>query len=236
MPKVHTRPDPEISQASPDPSAIEGKLAELQTDEIVARIAADDKRTMAQLYATIRRRYLYRFLHRLGPEEAWDCVHSTWLIVVQRIKSGRIRDPARIWGYIATVARRQECTAVRKAVLSRQLKVMPEDVALCHPGPDPELQVVRAEQVEVMVEQLRSMRPLDQEILIRFYLQGQPPQQICREMGLSHTQFRLRKSRAKSQLASLVTKHAGRYALRKAIRAIREANGYCVACYSTAAP
>ena len=43
----------------------------------------------------------------------------------------------------------------------------------------------------------------DREILTRFYLLGENRRQICSEMKLSYTQYRLLKSRAKARFAEL---------------------------------
>jgi hypothetical protein len=40
-------------------------------------------------------------------------------------------------------------------------------------------------------------------VLIRFYLDEQTPDVICRDMGLTETQFRLIKSRAKARFGGL---------------------------------
>jgi RNA polymerase sigma-70 factor (ECF subfamily) len=43
----------------------------------------------------------------------------------------------------------------------------------------------------------------DREILTRFYLDEQTQEQICGEMNLTETQFRLLKSRAKARFGEL---------------------------------
>jgi DNA-directed RNA polymerase specialized sigma24 family protein len=43
----------------------------------------------------------------------------------------------------------------------------------------------------------------DREILRRFYVEEQPQEMICEEMGLSYNQFRLLKSRAKARFGEL---------------------------------
>ena len=50
---------------------------------------------------------------------------------------------------------------------------------------------------------LKSLPQRDREILIRFYLHEQRPEQICEDMNLSETQFRLIKSRAKARFGEL---------------------------------
>jgi DNA-directed RNA polymerase specialized sigma subunit len=51
---------------------------------------------------------------------------------------------------------------------------------------------------------LRRLKKRDREILERFYLREQNAQQICAEMRLTETQFRLFKSRAIARCVSLV--------------------------------
>ena len=65
---------------------------------------------------------------------------------------------------------------------------------------------------------LRRLDTLDQELLERFYLREEPAEQIQREMRLTETSYRLRKSRAKNQvvrLAAIELRHSPE-ALRKA--------------------
>jgi DNA-directed RNA polymerase specialized sigma subunit len=50
---------------------------------------------------------------------------------------------------------------------------------------------------------LASLSPRDRNILERFYLQEQTQEQICEEMSLSETQFRLLKSRAKARFGEI---------------------------------
>ena len=51
---------------------------------------------------------------------------------------------------------------------------------------------------------LKGLHPREREILIRYYLREQSPQEICREMRLTETQFRLIKSRAKARFGELI--------------------------------
>jgi DNA-directed RNA polymerase specialized sigma24 family protein len=70
------------------------------------------------------------------------------------------------------------------------------------------------ERQEIGVTALQILSPRQREILTRFHLHEQTAEQIRREMGLTETQFRLAKSRAKAQFGAiskkLARKHAGR--------------------------
>lgn len=61
-----------------------------------------------------------------------------------------------------------------------------------------------------MKEVLEGISARDREILTRFYLHEQTQQQICDEMNLTETQFRLLKSRAKARFGELGRKKLAR--------------------------
>ena len=60
------------------------------------------------------------------------------------------------------------------------------------------------EQKELVKLLLGALSARDREILLRFYVSEQSPEQICAEMGITDTQFRLIKSRAKVKFAQLI--------------------------------
>ena len=62
---------------------------------------------------------------------------------------------------------------------------------------------------------LNSIGKRDREVLIRFYLDEQTPDQICQAMKLTETQFRLIKSRAKARFGELGKR---RFSLRTGFR------------------
>ncbi len=71
------------------------------------------------------------------------------------------------------------------------------------PASNPEQAAIKKENEYIARKMLQSIAPRDRELLIRFYLEEQPAQQICDEMGLTETQFRLLKSRAKARFGAL---------------------------------
>jgi DNA-directed RNA polymerase specialized sigma24 family protein len=78
-----------------------------------------------------------------------------------------------------------------------------DGIVLRDHSPDPERLAIRSENVEVALRILNSIARRDREVLVRFYLDEQPAEQICREMNLTETQFRLIKSRAKARFGEL---------------------------------
>ena len=59
------------------------------------------------------------------------------------------------------------------------------------------------QRAEIARRVMKGISRRDREILDRFYVQDQPQEQICQEMGLSYNQFRLLKSRAKARFGEL---------------------------------
>jgi DNA-directed RNA polymerase specialized sigma24 family protein len=75
---------------------------------------------------------------------------------------------------------------------------------------DPERAAILRERTELVRQTLEKLSARDPEILVRLYIREQTPQQICCEMGLTETQFRLCKSRAKSKFGELGKKELNR--------------------------
>jgi RNA polymerase sigma factor (sigma-70 family) len=141
-----------------------------------------------------------------------DRVHDIFLMVVQSIQRGELREPERLMGYVRTVVRRQTAGYIQGAVHSRRNHVNIDNGSpLCTREPDPERRAIEAQETEVATRVLKGLPRRDREVLVRFYLEEQLPEQICRDLGITETQFRLIKSRAKSRYGELGKR---RFALR----------------------
>ena len=168
---------------------------------VVERIRAGDDAGGAILYQNLSagaRHFLERRLHTRDVE---DRLHNVFVIVVETIRRGALRDPRRLMGFVRTVLGRQANSEIAHIVSARRASENLEAVAaLSDETPSPEQQAAHREQVELMKQVLRTMRRREFEVLTRFYLHEQPPEQIRAEMRLTQTQFDLLKSRAKARL------------------------------------
>ena len=156
-----------------------GYAGEPAWDELVERIRAGETSGMEELYRVFSngiRFYLYR---QFGSQDLDDKVHDIFVIVALAIRGGELREPERLMGYVRTVVRRQVAGYIESAVHSR------------------------VRQTGLDKGMLLSVRKRDREVLIRFYLKEQTAPEICRDMDLSVTQFRLIKTRAKSRFGEL---------------------------------
>jgi RNA polymerase sigma-70 factor (ECF subfamily) len=171
----------------------------------VDRIRAGDPLAMTELYAVFTRGIRYLLLRSLGVEEVDDRVHDCFLIVAEAIRSGELRDPARLMGYVRTVVRRHIAASIEDAINRRRTTVEFEDsvFSVSDWKNNPEQNLLARQRAEIARRVFRGVSGRDREILRRFYLLEQPQELICREMGLSYNQFRLLKSRAKARFGKL---------------------------------
>jgi RNA polymerase sigma-70 factor, ECF subfamily len=178
---------------------------------LVGKICTGDPVGMEELYGVFSRGVRFYLCRQLGPQELEDKVHDTFLIVVQAIRRGELREPDRLMGFVRTIVRRQVAAYIDNAVQTRKEQAGLEcGLTICDGRSNPEQDAISRQRTEIMLGVLQKMSRRDREILTRFYLFSQPQEQICEEMDLSDTQFRLLKSRAKARFGEL-----GRRSLRR---------------------
>lgn len=171
---------------------------------IVERIRASDPSAMEELYAIFAKGVRYYLWRQVGPQDLDDRVHDIFLIITQSIQRGELREPERLMGYVRTIARRQVAAVIDGAVQARRSQVDADGrIGLADRLPDPERRVIDQQNQDLAMRILGSLPKRDREVLVRFYLQEEKPEQICREMDLTATQFRLIKTRAKARYTEL---------------------------------
>ncbi len=172
--------------------------------DLVDRIQREDQLALEELYRIFSRGMRYYLCRQLGPQDLDDRVHDSFLIVVQAIRRGDLREPERLMGFARTIVRRQIAGHIDTAVQQRRQQV---DLDTSAPLPDsgltPEAAAMTREEEELAASVLKGISKRDREILTRFYLEEQSQEQICAEMKLTETQFRLLKSRAKARFGEL---------------------------------
>ena len=152
-----------------------------------------------------------QLLHRVDRQVVDDYVQEVLIIVMGAVRSGELRDPQCLMGFVRTVTRRQVALHIRGAIVSRRRMVSVEATAVpvAPSRESPEALVALQQRIAAVDRILYALCPRDREILVRFYCDEQDSAQICLEMRLTSTQFRLYKSRALAKCGELRI-HAGR--------------------------
>jgi RNA polymerase sigma-70 factor, ECF subfamily len=184
-------------QAKPSPGNVDWSA-------LVEKVKAGDDRGMEELYKLFSRGIRYYLCRQLGPQELEDKVHDTFLIVVNAIKRGDLREPERLMGFVRTVVRRQVAAYIETAVHTRRDQTdLESGVTVADRKKNPEQEAIAKEKMQLMKSALAALSERDRDILVRFYLKEQTQEQICQDMNLTETQFRLLKSRAKAKFGEV---------------------------------
>jgi RNA polymerase sigma-70 factor, ECF subfamily len=172
--------------------------------ELVRRLRAGEPSAMEDLYRVFYAGIRFHLWRQVGPQDMTDRLHDIFLIVTESIRSGELREPERLMGYVRTVVRRQIAGHLHTRREQRQKwRTIEAGPVLPDRRPSAESRIIRLQYRELAGRILSTMRQRDREVLLRFYVREQSAAEICRDMKLSETQFRLLKSRAKARLTQL---------------------------------
>lgn len=178
-------------------------------DETAAAAAA------TELYQVFNRGMRYFICRQLGggPEtqNAEDILQDAFLVVLEAIREGKVREPGALPGYLHTVIVRKIYLCIEDAIKSRNLRSLNDyceaagptpNISIYDLVPNPEKQLLEKENRELMLRALADLTKREREVLTLFYLQEQKPEQIQLEMKLTETSFRLLKSRSKTKFGT----------------------------------
>jgi RNA polymerase sigma-70 factor (ECF subfamily) len=197
-------PDIDPDPVGPDIASVVPEEIYAGWVELVGRIQSGEIDGMEELYLLFSKGIRFYLCRQLGSQELDDKVHDTFVVVVQAIRRGELREPERLMGFVRTIVRRQVAAHIDKAVHSRREQAeLDSTVRIPDPRGNPEEAAIFRQRTDLLKRVLGELCDRDREILTRFYLNEQSQDQICAEMALSETQFRLLKSRAKSRFGEL---------------------------------
>jgi len=200
---ILTLPKPPLENGHPEDSG-NSRESYPELAKLVDRIHSRETDGMAELYRLFSNSIRFYLCRELGPQEMNDKMHDTFIIVVEAIQLGEVRDASRLLGFVRTIARRQvsayidEVVQMRRAQIGRDATVWLADLRR-----NPEERAIFRQTSELVVRLLGELSNLDREILTRYYLREESQDKICSEMTLTETQFRLLKSRAKARFGEL---------------------------------
>jgi RNA polymerase sigma factor (sigma-70 family) len=176
-----------------------GKRIEWRT--ILNGIAAGDESAGAFLYDELLPIRGF-FAAKLSPGESEDRYHDVIVAVLRAIQVGGLRDAECIPAYAWSTAQRVRNMRLSTIISQRELSSDVDFEMLSDEALDPESAAIRQQNKEVAVRVLAALPEKHREVLIRYYLNGHTPAKIQADMGLTATQFRLIKSRAKAALTA----------------------------------
>ena len=173
----------------------------LDWPSLLDRVRDDEADANEELYRRVHRGIWVMLTRQLQPGQIHDAFHEIFIVAFRAIQRGEIHFPDLFPAFLRTIAQRRIYLCIAENIQRRRLAgeaVMP---AIFERRISPEASTYHRECWAIGQRALASLCDQDEEILRRFYLLEQPQQQICEEMHLTATQFRLLKSRAKARFA-----------------------------------
>jgi RNA polymerase sigma factor (sigma-70 family) len=159
-------------------------------------IALDSAAIEEEIY-TFARSLRPRISSSIGWDAAEDILHDAALAAIEAVRSSGIE--SNVEGWIRTVIRRKVSEALAQS--HRELALLEGGGA--YRSASLEQMALSREEMRQAREVLRTLPYEDRELLRRFYLEDESEAEICRDMGLSATQFRIRKWRAKAKVSPI---------------------------------
>ena len=170
--------------------------------DVVEMIRTGHPAGLEELYV-MARNFTFFLMRQLGNEDLQDKVHDVFVTAAQAIHSGKLRDSSRLTPFLTTLTRFYTYGQIERRVVRRRHAAPLEHTNVPDRRVNLEQSVYRDQKRRIVRDILRSMPKRDRDVLHRFYVQEQTKEQICREMDLTATQFRLLKSKAKNQFAQM---------------------------------
>jgi|SRR5579884_199869 len=171
-------------------------------ENVVEMIRNGHPAGLEQLYA-LASNFTFFIMRQLGADELQDRVHDVFVTAAAAIAAGKLRDSQRLTPFLTTLTRFYTYGQIDRRVVRRKYTTSLDHANIADHAENAEQSVYKQQKLRMVREILDSMPKRDRDVLHRFYVQEQSKEQICREMNLTPTQFRLLKSKAKSTFAKL---------------------------------
>lgn len=174
-------------------------------EDLVAAILAGDRRAEERLVELFGRGVsIILDRHTRGGAEAQDLFQDTFRLVLEKLRRGELRDPPKLPGFVAQIARSLALEHYRK---QRRRKTEPAgDDLPAVPAPDasPLAELLASENaalVRRVIQDLANER--DRQILVRFYLAEEDKDRIAADYGLTSLQLNRVLHRARQRYKEL---------------------------------
>jgi RNA polymerase sigma-70 factor (ECF subfamily) len=168
---------------------------------LIERIAAEDRRAVAELYAR-HQRPLFRYLSQLTPDHglAEEILQDTIVAVWQGAGAFEGRSAVRTW--LFAIARRQAHNALRRRGLPSTGEDALEDLEDAEPGP--EERALRQSDAEDVQRALARLPLIHREVVVLNFVNGLRYDEIATVLGVPEGTVKSRLSNARRGLRRLL--------------------------------
>ena len=177
-----------------------------QQSELAARILSGDRSAENELVLMFAPKVLAMLIARTRDREASrDLLQEVLLAVIQALRSGQLRDPSKVAGFIHGIARNMVGSHLRRRGRDKREDPLTPDIARVA-AHDLQSEVENAAREDLIRQSLELLEPVDREILLATMVDNQKPGQIASRTGMNSELVRQRKSRAIKKIIEFVQK------------------------------
>ena len=184
------------------------ELAESEVSaNIVERVLARDANAEQEMVLRYQRG-LKAMLYNKCADTALsdDVAQETWLLVIQKVRGGELRDNRRLASFIIQIAKNQLIMKFR-ASNRNQYSEQDLDLEIEDKSHTPEQKIINQQLASSISEVLGELRkPRDRELIRKFYLIGEEKSDLCKEYNLTEAHFDRVLFRARERFKLLVEK------------------------------
>jgi RNA polymerase sigma-70 factor (ECF subfamily) len=195
-----------LPPAAEDARPITNASAHPDYGSLVSHIIAGDSAAEAELVTLFKGRILHIILRITNnPSLVEDFSQDTFLIVIRKIRNGDVKKPESLGSFVASVARNHAIEQIRgiKRAVSEDLELAEQ---VPDPSPSPLEQLQTSEKYGEIREVIGQLRPRDKVLMLRFYINEEPKEVICADLGLTSAQFDRVLYRARNRFEALYLK------------------------------
>jgi RNA polymerase sigma-70 factor (ECF subfamily) len=195
----------EIQFAAPVESPARMEVSDSIPAALVERIRAGERSAEQELVERYSRGVSFVIRQLVKDRDAVDDIYQeTFRLVLEKIRAGVVREPERLSGFIASIARNLVTEQFRR-VSRRRLREEPEaDQPIASPSPSQLEGLLREEKNSLVRRVLASLSSdRDRKILYRFYLADDDKDEICADLGVTNLHFNQILCRARERYKKL---------------------------------
>ncbi len=173
---------------------------------LIERIIGGDAAAEAELVALFKDRIVHIILRITNNTSlVEDFSQDTFLTVIRKIRNGDLKQPESLGFFVASVARNHAIEQMR-VIRRRATEDLENAEQVPDPLPNPLEQLQTSEQFDEIREVIGELTPRYKELLLRFYINEEPKETICADLGMSREQFDGVVHRARKRFKALYLK------------------------------
>jgi RNA polymerase sigma-70 factor (ECF subfamily) len=178
--------------------------------DVVRRILSGETDAEAELVDCFREGIFQIILNVVrNPPLAEDLSQDTFLTIIRKIRNGDLRQPEKLKSFVLSVARNHAIGQIRRI----RRRGLSEDLEAAETLPDPSPNQLEELQTSEAFAEIRAVMdeliPRYKELLLRFYVNEEPKDAICAELGLTSAQFDGVLHRARNRYREMYLKGKG---------------------------